>query len=350
MSVGGAAHFASTVTVAGAAIFEDAVSVSGVVNIAGNTSVGGTFLTTGKAEFEDDVSVSGNVNIGGTTTIAGAVSLASTLSVGGVANFADTVTIAGAVSLASTLSVGGAAYFASTVTIAGAAHYQGGVSVAGDITASGTINVTGDTASGDDAAIGYTSTEGIIITGQGSTNDITLKRDDDTAVLEVATGQSDIEITGGNIFFGTANKGVYLGVTSATAANLLDDYEEGNWTAALEGSTSNPSSAVTVTGNYTKIGRIVYIQAAFANVDTTGAAGGIRVTGLPFAPSPANQMTGNVTFHTIATIASGTANISPFFQSDNVAFYQSKTAAAWSETQHNAGSGRYLYFSGLYQT
>ena len=223
------------------------------------------------------------------------------------------------------------------------------ITTTGDISG-GTVNATSDTAAGDNAAIGYTSAEGLILTGQGSTNDITLKRDDDTAVLEVATGQSDIEVTGGNIFFGTANKGIYLGVTSATAANLLDDYEEGTWTAALEGSTSDPSSAVTVTGNYTKVGRVVYVNAAFANVDTTGAAGGIRVTGLPFTPSPANQMTGNVTFHTIATIASGTANISPFFQSSDVAFYQSKTAAAWAEVQHNAGSARYLYFSGLYQT
>jgi len=223
------------------------------------------------------------------------------------------------------------------------------ITTTGDISG-GTVNATSDTAAGDNAAIGYTSAEGLILTGQGSTNDITLKRDDDTAVLEVATGQSDIEVTGGNIFFGTANKGIYLGVTSATAANLLDDYEEGTWTAALEGSTSDPSSAVTVTGNYTKVGRVVYVNAAFANVDTTGAAGGIRITGLPFTPSPANQMTGNVTFHTIATIASGTANISPFFQSSDVAFYQSKTAAAWAEVQHNAGSARYLYFSGLYQT
>jgi hypothetical protein len=33
-----------------------------------------------------------------------------------------------------------------------------------------------------------------------------------------------------NILFNTASKGVYLGVTSATASNLLDDYEEGTWT------------------------------------------------------------------------------------------------------------------------
>ena len=91
------------------------------------------------------------------------------------------------------------------------------VTVVGDVTAAG-LHATGDTAAADNAAIGYTAAEGLILTGQGSTNDITIKRDDDTAVLEVATGQSDIEVTGGNIFFGTADKGVYLGVTSATAA------------------------------------------------------------------------------------------------------------------------------------
>jgi hypothetical protein len=32
-----------------------------------------------------------------------------------------------------------------------------------------------------------------------------------------------------NILFNAASKGIYLGVTSATAANLLDDYEEGTW-------------------------------------------------------------------------------------------------------------------------
>jgi hypothetical protein len=33
-----------------------------------------------------------------------------------------------------------------------------------------------------------------------------------------------------NILFDTASKGIYLGVTTATASNLLDDYEEGTWT------------------------------------------------------------------------------------------------------------------------
>ena len=128
-------------------------------------------------------------------------------------------------------------------TIAAQALTATTLDVVGDITGA-TLNADGDTSAGDNAAIGYTAAEGLILTGQGSTNDITIKRDDDTAVLEVATGQSDIEVTGGNIFFGTANKGIYLGVTSATASNLLDDYEEGTYTALI---TNASSGSYTVT-------------------------------------------------------------------------------------------------------
>jgi hypothetical protein len=70
------------------------------------------------------------------------------------------------------------------------------VTVVGDITAAGTVGATGDTAAGDDAAIGYTSAEGIIITGQGSTSDITIKNDADADVLTVATGTTNVDIVG----------------------------------------------------------------------------------------------------------------------------------------------------------
>jgi hypothetical protein len=67
----------------------------------------------------------------------------------------------------------------------------------GDITASGgTLGATGDTAAGDDAAIGYTSAEGIIITGQGSTNDVTIKNDADADVITIATGTTNVDIVG----------------------------------------------------------------------------------------------------------------------------------------------------------
>ena len=42
-----------------------------------------------------------------------------------------------------------------------------------------TFEPTADTAAGDNAAIGFTSAEGLILTGQGSTNDVTIKNDAD---------------------------------------------------------------------------------------------------------------------------------------------------------------------------
>ena len=67
-----------------------------------------------------------------------------------------------------------------------------GLDVTGNVTATGTVEPAGDTAAGDNAAIGYTSAEGLILTGQGSTSDITLKNDADATVFTVPTGTDDI--------------------------------------------------------------------------------------------------------------------------------------------------------------
>ena len=58
------------------------------------------------------------------------------------------------------------------------------------------LAATGDTASGDNAAIGYTSAEGLILTGQGSTNDVTIKNDADADVITIATGGTNVDIVG----------------------------------------------------------------------------------------------------------------------------------------------------------
>ena len=70
------------------------------------------------------------------------------------------------------------------------------VTASGDITASGTFNALGDTAASDKAAMGYTSAEGLILTGQGSTNDVTIKNDADADVLEIPTGGTDVTVVG----------------------------------------------------------------------------------------------------------------------------------------------------------
>lgn len=69
------------------------------------------------------------------------------------------------------------------------------ITTTADVTGASLI-ATGDTAASDSAAIGYTATEGIIITGQGSTNDVTIKNDADTAVINIPTGTTNVDVVG----------------------------------------------------------------------------------------------------------------------------------------------------------
>lgn len=82
----------------------------------------------------------------------------------------------------------------------------------------GTINASADTSAGLLAAMGYTATEGLILTGQGSTNDVTIKNDADGDVIKIPTGTTDFDIAGHN----GSSTGLKLGGTlvTATAAQL----------------------------------------------------------------------------------------------------------------------------------
>ena len=82
----------------------------------------------------------------------------------------------------------------------------------------------------------------------------------------------------GNLLPADASKGIYLGVNSATAANLLADYEEGTWTGTVS---SGVFSYTHNTGYYRKVGNLVYIQ---IYIVISGYTSGSRVSleGLPF--------------------------------------------------------------------
>ena len=83
----------------------------------------------------------------------------------------------------------------------------------GDISGS-TVNADGDTSAGDNAAMGYTAAEGLILTGQGSTSDVTIKNDADATVLSVPTGTTNVGI-------GTTAAIQPLHVATASGANVL---------------------------------------------------------------------------------------------------------------------------------
>jgi hypothetical protein len=87
-----------------------------------------------------------------------------------------------------------------------------------------------------------------------------------------------------NITFSASGKGVHLGVTTATASNLLDDYEEGTFTATLGTTgTAFTTSSNTATCFYTKVGRAVSLAVSCSVASPTGGSGNLQLTGLPFA-------------------------------------------------------------------
>lgn len=110
-----------------------------------------------------------------------------------------------------------------------------------------------------------------------------------TSLVSSTTGKVATTLGVGNATPAATGAGItFPAAQSASSdANTLDDYEEGTWTATLTASVTAPTTPVTVTGTYTKIGRLVTVTANFSGVNTTGAAGNIQVTGLPFTSSAA---------------------------------------------------------------
>ena len=151
--------------------------------------------------------------------------------------------------------------------------FSGAVSVAGDLTVQGTLNVTGDSSSGDDAAIGNTAAEGLILTGQGSSNDITVKNDADTTVLTVATGTTNVDIVGevtaltlnadgdtsagDNAAIGyTATEGLILtGQGSTSDITVKNDADTEVFSVATGGTVVDFASTPTVDGSAIAVGK-----------------------------------------------------------------------------------------------
>ena len=98
----------------------------------------------------------------------------------------------------------------------------------------------------------------------------------------------NLQIANGNLVFSTSGKGIDFSATANSSgtmsSELLDDYEEGNWTPGISGRTVTGSPA----GVYTKIGREVtcYFEVNGLNSGITGTD--IQMTGLPFTSGNAS--------------------------------------------------------------
>jgi hypothetical protein len=92
----------------------------------------------------------------------------------------------------------------------------------------------------------------------------------------------DVTLSNGNLVIGTSGKGIDFSATPNTGTSeLFADYEEGTWTAQLGGSTTNPTTPITSTGKYTRVGRQVTVTFDLSG-NTTGGSGFVLIIGLPY--------------------------------------------------------------------
>jgi hypothetical protein len=183
------------------------------------------------------------------------------------------------------------------------------------------------------------------ISNAGSNGQFLSKQSGDTGGLTWAAAAQFANWTqsSGHLTPDNATYGIHLGVATATAANLLNDYETGVWTPTLI-SYSGTAPTVTYsvqTGLYTKIGRMLNL---FAYIQTASYTGGSSPTymligGLPFAiDSGTPRATGAVDFEQVAIDDTLGANVA-----DNVAtrLWNTPDGMLLALSQ-SGGSGNYI--------
>ena len=105
----------------------------------------------------------------------------------------------------------------------------------------------------------------------------------------------DIKVNRGDLYFGTAGKGIVLGATSNTDANTLDDYEEGSWSPLWSNATTGGTTCSNqMHGRYTKIGRQVIAHFYTWGLPTVGNSDAMILQGFPFASAEMSEYWGGV--------------------------------------------------------
>ena len=212
----------------------------------------------------------------------------------------------------------------------------GNVTAGGDLVSTGTVNPAGDTSASDAAAIGYTAAEGIIITGQGSTNDVTIKNDADADVLEIPTGTTNVTVAGDFTATGTLN---VTGDTSAADAAAVGFTAAEGLILTGQGSTSDVTikndadATVFSIATGTTTGTFAGTVLAKTDTDTSN-------TGTVQLDFTANQnfvltLTGNVTLDNPSTEQVGQAGVIVFIQDGT----GSRTVTLGTDYETAAGAG-----------
>jgi hypothetical protein len=211
----------------------------------------------------------------------------------------------------------------------------------GEVTGATALTIADNIVDEANLKVSNTPTNGYALTAQsGNTGGLTW----------AAAGLDGWSSNSGNLLPADASKGIYLGVNSATAANLLDDYEEGTWTPVCRDASKTGTiiAIYTPTASYTKIGRIVNVQFTIRRNDGASLSDVLFVTGLPFTSS-SSAMDANINGGVWVDNSSGDKMgfVSMGASVSHMAFRKSNTMDA-SIASDELVNGRYIYGAATY--
>jgi hypothetical protein len=129
--------------------------------------------------------------------------------------------------------------------------------------------------------------------------------------------------------------------SGATVSDVPTLIKEGTWTPAANFETPATAGATAGTGHYQRIGNYVTVHFKITNVDTTGASGICKVSGLPYTVATNNSV--DVTYGTAlfnnVNIAGGSAydaTSEAYSGTDTISFRtnEDNAASAYKEASH----------------
>lgn len=162
-----------------------------------------------------------------------------------------------------------------------------------------------------------------------------------TSVASVAS--TGLRVITGNLIIGTSGNGIDFSATPGTGTSeLLADYEEGDWTPTVGGS----STYTRQQGYYTKIGRQVTLQCDMI-IDAIGTGSTTIVTGAPFTSTSNVFFAGAIGYW--SSLNGNYAFVTPLMLNNSIQFNTTLLAAsAITDTSAIFTSGSRVIFTLTY--
>jgi|9_EtaG_2_1085328.scaffolds.fasta_scaffold42809_2 hypothetical protein len=172
----------------------------------------------------------------------------------------------------------------------------------------------------------------------------------DTVKFDIAGSTKWTLNSSGNLFPSSTSQGICFGVTSDTASNRLEDYEEGTWTPVVSSGITSPTYS-SQNGKYTKIGNLVRAYATCNTNGGTGNSSGFIIGGLPFTTKNDSTYTTATMYVNLASGNGKDTRLITYPNTTTVYLYAQTETGVEQYTGQSVANGTnvQLYFTLIYE-